>query len=331
MKALLSACLTALFSLQLHADFASDQMKEFEAYKKSQEDAFKEYQEAQMKAFEDYKKEIGAIWEEPKLSSQKSWVSYADDKKSRSNVDFEKETITIETIAKSPNEAAQNLKIALAKAVTIDTKTVQKTDPLEKRLAQIKKPDDVVDAPLKAEPILSTVIFDKPPTQESVKEYVEAKVTPKEIKIEASQKLPHERVYKIEVPLPKDAMVKRSQLFEETVRKHAKIQKLPTPLVFAIIHTESCFNPRARSHVPAYGLMQIVPKTAGMDTYQYLYNEKKLVSANYLYDSTNNITMGSAYLHILYYNYLKEVKDPESKLYCAIAAYNTGAGNVACA
>jgi membrane-bound lytic murein transglycosylase C len=39
--------------------------------------------------------------------------------------------------------------------------------------------------------------------------------------------------------------------------------------------------------------------------------------------------MGSAYLHILYYSYLKDIKNPTSRLYCTIAAYNTGAGNVA--
>ena len=39
--------------------------------------------------------------------------------------------------------------------------------------------------------------------------------------------------------------------------------------------------------------------------------------------------MGSAYLHILYYKYLSKIKDPQSRLYCTIAAYNTGAGNVA--
>ena len=39
--------------------------------------------------------------------------------------------------------------------------------------------------------------------------------------------------------------------------------------------------------------------------------------------------MGSAYLHILYYMYLKKIKNPDSRLYCTIAAYNTGAGNIA--
>ena len=53
------------------------------------------------------------------------------------------------------------------------------------------------------------------------------------------------------------------------------------------------------------------------------------MSSSYLYSSNNNITIGSAYLHVLYYRYLKKIKDPQSRLYCAIAAYNTGAGNIA--
>ena len=39
--------------------------------------------------------------------------------------------------------------------------------------------------------------------------------------------------------------------------------------------------------------------------------------------------MGSSYLHILYYHYLKKIENPESRLYCSIAAYNTGSGNIA--
>ena len=48
-----------------------------------------------------------------------------------------------------------------------------------------------------------------------------------------------------------------------------------------------------------------------------------------LYDSKNNIKIGTAYLHILFYKYLKDIKNEEARLYCVIAAYNTGSGNVA--
>jgi membrane-bound lytic murein transglycosylase C len=53
------------------------------------------------------------------------------------------------------------------------------------------------------------------------------------------------------------------------------------------------------------------------------------VSGSYLYNSKNNIKMGTAYLHILNYKYLRGIKNPLTRLYCTIAAYNTGAGNIA--
>ena len=319
------------FSLQAQtaAEFAQQQTQGFNSFKKSQEEEFAKYKKEQEKAFNDYKKEIGAIWNDPKMSTKKTWVAYTEDKKTRTDVDFSNEMITVETIASSPQEAEAKLKIALAKVVTIDTKTAQESDPLEKRLSSIKKPDGVVDSKIKAEPILSTVIFDARPTKKSVAEYVNKKITSNRIQIIEPNKTKHSKVYSVAVKMPKHAMIKRSKIYYKDVKKYAKKQKLPMSLVFAIMHSESSFNPRARSHIPAYGLMQIVPKSAGMDTYKFLYKKKKLVTGKYLYNSTNNITMGSAYLHLLYYRYLRKIKDPDSRLYCTIAAYNTGAGNIA--
>ena len=311
------------------SQFQLQQMKEFNAYKKTQEDGFQAYQKAQVEAYKNYKKELSAFWDKPKLSSKKTWVEYTEDKKTRTDVDFANNTVTVETIASSEEEAKQKLKMALAYAVTVDTKTAEQRDELEKRLKKIKKPSNVVTSEVKAEPILSNVVFTKKPTKKSVREYVEKHVSDKKITSTKSDKIKNAKVYRVTVKLPSDTMIKRSKLYIEEVRKNAHKQKLPVPLIFAIMHTESSFNPRARSHIPAYGLMQIVPKTAGVDTYLYLYKKKKLVSGTYLYNSSNNIKMGSAYLHILYYRYLKKIKDPTSRLYCTIAAYNTGAGNIA--
>lgn len=264
-----------------------------------------------------------------KCQVKKTWVSYAKDKKTKTNVNFEKETIVVQTIASSKKEAMQKLQIALAKAVTIDTKSVQENDPLEKIIAKIKKPDGVVSSKVKAEPILSTVVFNKPPTRDSVKKYVNKHIQATKIQVKKSNKIKHSNVYSVSVKLPKNSMVTRSKIYYKKIKENSKVQKLPMPLIFAIMHSESNFNPRARSHIPAFGLMQIVPKTAGIDSYNYLYKKKKLVTSSYLYDSTNNIKMGTAYLHILYYRYLRKIKNPDSRLYCTIAAYNTGAGNIA--
>lgn len=335
-KLLLIICVASTLIAQSVQDFKNQQMqgfnkekKQFGIYKKSQEEEFDTYQKEQNKAYKAYKKELGVFWDEPKISTKKKWVSYTEDKKTRTDVDFSKETITIETIASSPEEAKQKLQVALSKVVTVDTKTVQETDPLEKRLSKIKKPIGVVDGKVKAEPILSTIVFKNPPTQASVKAYVNKYVKYDKIKAKKSTKVKHAKIYSLNVALPKDTMVKRSKIYYEEVKKNAKLQRLPMALVFAVMHTESSFNPRARSHIPAYGLMQIVPRTAGIDTYKFLYKKKRLVSGSYLYNSSNNIKMGTAYLHILYYKYLKDIKNPDTKLFCTIAAYNTGAGNIA--
>ena len=325
---LVTALTTSIFALTMQ-EYAEQQKQGYKSYKKTQEEGFKAYKKEQMKAFNDYKKSVGAIWEKPKMSTKKTWVAYTPDKKTRTDVNFKNETITVETVASSPQEAKQKLQMALAKVVTVDTKTVQNTDPLEKILAKIKKPEGVVDGKVKAEPILATVIFKKPPTRESVKKYVLQHITPRNTKIVKSKKVKFAKIYSVQVKMPSNAMVKRSRLYYNEVKKQATRQKIPLPLVFAIMHSESSFNPRATSHIPAYGLMQVVPRSAGMDAYRYLYKKKKLVTSSYLYDSTNNITMGSGYLHILYYSYLKAIKNPESRMYCAIAAYNTGAGNIA--
>lgn len=57
--------------------------------------------------------------------------------------------------------------------------------------------------------------------------------------------------------------------------------------------------------------------------------ERFFFPPSYLYDGTNGITMGAAYLYLLNDRYLSSIENPESRLYCVIAAYNTGAGNVA--
>jgi membrane-bound lytic murein transglycosylase C len=335
-KLIIVTYLTSTLLAQSAQDFKTQQMQEFNKekkqfgfYKKSQTQEFETYQKAQDKVYKDYKKELGVFWDKPKISTKKKWVSYTQDKKTRTDVDFSKETITIETIASSPKEAKQKLQIALAKVVTIDTKSIQETDPLEKKIAQIKKPEGVVISDVKAEPILSTIVFKKAPTQSSVKDYVNKYIKDNNIESKNSQKVKHAKIYSVKVDLPKDTMIKRSRIYYDEVKKNARLQKLPMALIFAIMHTESSFNPRARSHIPAYGLMQIVPKTAGIDTYKYLYKKKKLVSGSYLYNSSNNIKMGTAYLHILYYKYLKDIKNQDTKLFCTIAAYNTGAGNIA--
>ena len=95
------------------------------------------------------------------------------------------------------------------------------------------------------------------------------------------------------------------------------------------MQTESSFNPKARSHIPAYGLMQLVPKSGARDAFYHVYKKDRLLKDTYLYVPANNIELGCAYINKIRYAYFKNIKDDKSAYYCTISAYNTGAGNVA--
>ena len=296
-------------------------------YKNSLTQDFLNYKKAQEKAYKEYKKELSKYWENPELTTKKRLIHYTKDKQTKTAIDFKKQQIKIETIANNEKEAKQKLAHALLKAVTIDTKELYKEDELLQKVAKIKTPKTIIKAKVDAKPILAPVIFDKKPSTKELINYTKKTLEKNPIKERINSKQKH--VYTLNVTLPSDTTIKRSRTYYQEVQSAAQKERIAPSLIFAVMHTESSFNPYARSYVPAYGLMQIVPRTAGVDAYYYLYKEKKLVSDSYLYNSRNNIRMGSAYLHILYYSYLRHIKDPQSRLYCTIAAYNTGAGNVA--
>ena len=133
----------------------------------------------------------------------------------------------------------------------------------------------------------------------------------------------------ITIPLQKNFLTTRAEEFSATVQAQASRQDLTASLIFAIMETESHFNPRARSHIPAFGLMQLVPTSGGVDAYNYLYGRKTILPPAYFFQSDQNIELGVGYLKLLNERYLKSIKNPLSRLYCTVAGYNTGAGNVA--
>lgn len=132
----------------------------------------------------------------------------------------------------------------------------------------------------------------------------------------------------VEFKLVSNHLEVRARKFHSLVLSYAKNYKLDPALIMAIIHTESMFNPRARSRTPAYGLMQVVPHSGGRDAYRKIYGRKQKLTSKYLYNPKNNIELGVAYFDILKNNYMKAILDPTSRTYCAIAAYNAGASNV---
>ena len=121
----------------------------------------------------------------------------------------------------------------------------------------------------------------------------------------------------------------RINKYRKEIVKQSKRFNIEPSIAMAITETESSFNPKATSHIPAYGLMQLVPSSGARDAYNYVYKEDKVLKKRYLYKPKNNIELGCAYLAVIRYNYFKSIKDDEKAYMCSVAAYNTGVGNVA--
>ncbi len=332
---LLALSLTTLLSLQAESfnDFLNsdeqqfkDEKQKFEDEKKKIDEEFNAYKKIVDEEFNAYKKSLGKFWDEPETSTQKRWVEYTKDMKNRKVVDFEKNTITIDVHAKDDKQAQVAIAKALVDTVTKDTKQAFDDDQLsqriEKRLKKAKK------APIARKQILAPLIFKTPPSTREVVAYAKKQITSKRVR-QVRSKIPQLKHYSVTIPMPGRNTMRKAQAYLSKAREEARKYKIPLSVVMAVIQTESGFNPMARSHIPAYGLMQIVPRSAGRDVYHYLYKKRRLLSPSFLYNSDNNIKMGTAYLSMIYYKYLKAIDNPQSRLYCTIAAYNTGAGNVA--
>ncbi|SFO70517.1 transglycosylase SLT domain-containing protein [Enterovibrio norvegicus] len=140
---------------------------------------------------------------------------------------------------------------------------------------------------------------------------------------------PEKKIVSYTVKLPENALKSRASTFQPLVEKESERWDVEAALVMAIMHSESSFRPDAKSHVPAYGLMQVVPTSAGHDVNKQVHNIDAPMKADDLYVPPFNVEAGTAYLNILNTRYLRSITNEESRMYCVIAAYNTGAGNVA--
>lgn len=105
--------------------------------------------------------------------------------------------------------------------------------------------------------------------------------------------------------------------YEETVNLYAEEYHLEPALVFAVIKTESNFDPKARSGKEAHGLMQITEST--LDWAILRENQGAEYTMADLYDPEINIKYGCLILSLL----TSEFEDTDT----ALAAYNAGRGN----
>ncbi len=314
-------------------NFYDSTIDEFEQYKKQLYNEFELYKQTLANEYKKYVNDISEYWESPETTTSKKWVEYSGDKQTRRIVDFENNEIIIEfqLLDKPKIEEIKNLiNKQLKYMLSEDEKTAFRNDPVSFNTETALKPKLVTgaSADLSEKKILEPIFFENKATSKDIDRKANALTENGDFSIRKSP-ISKANVITFKSTLPENALEKKARIYKNSVTKFADAHRLRTDLIFSIIHNESSFNPMATSPVPAYGLMQIVPKSAGIDATKFLFGKPKLLLPSYLYNADNNIEIGTVYMRILYYDYLKNIENPSSRLYCAIAAYNTGTGNVA--
>ena len=296
--------------------------KEFEAFQREQNAAFQAFVREEEEAYRKFVEEVEKKWNEFIGSTQQQWVDYSEDQSVRSMVNFQEEEeapeenkgqITVEAVV--PADEAD----AVDKAKELIANHMEK---LFSSANEAKK--SVLEGQVKTK-TGETV------TPQNVNKFIREEVLPA-VKVQAKPMKSKDGVERVKVsvsvPMVPSHLKVRAEQYLGLVRKNCDRYRENVPLVMAIMQTESYFNPLAKSHIPAYGLLQIVPKYAGRDSYKYVYKKDVEPKPQELYVPDNNVLLGVAYLHILRDNYFYGIKDPKKQEYLIVASYNGGMGRV---
>ncbi|UTV28131.1 membrane-bound lytic murein transglycosylase MltC [Photobacterium atrarenae] len=248
------------------------------------------------------------------VAGKRQYVKYTDGYQSRAHVDFVRGMIIVETVATT--EPEKHLKEA------ITTTLLTPDDPAGVDLYSASAIE------FNGKPFLYGQVLDqdKKPIEWSwrANQFADHLIATQLKK----RQVRYQQAYYVEIPMVADHINKRSYKYASIVRDASRRYGIAEDLIYAIIKTESSFNPYAVSHANAYGLMQVVPNTAGADVFKLVKNKSGKPSPQYLFDPAKNIDTGTAYFYILRNRYLKQIRDPLSLHYSMISAYNGGTGGV---
>lgn len=345
---------------------SSQQTKnEFEQYLQAQKSDYQVWQEQYLQEFDQFQQQVINKWGKAEPIKAQYDVQFNADKDIKSVIDYESGEAKVELIINknvSQTEAEAIVKQQFKKLLTDGGSNIGKefSDPnaevkgevivstvefseenkqkskdiiIQQTQSQAQEIDKKTDRALLADASLT----EKEATILAVEEKTELLKTSQARLInseknyqEAQQRASDDtKIVTYKVKLPNNSLQKRARLYVPFAEKESESNEIPAALIMAIMHSESAFNPNAKSAVPAYGLMQIVPRTAGHDVNKLVRNIDQPMQVGDLYVPEINVETGSAYLNILDKRYLKAIQSDQSRLYCTIAAYNTGAGNVA--
>ncbi|MBI5439536.1 MAG: DUF3393 domain-containing protein [Nitrosomonadales bacterium] len=263
----------------------------------------------------------GKKWgkKEARLPDRTSYVKYTQGYLSRAIVDFDRGEITVETLDEKNPDSSLKDAIVTTLLTPDDPRAVDLFSDSSIKLTGERNPY-----------LLDLVLDDKgraiatPGQAEHFASGLVGHAQSRSVNTDAGGK----QARFVRFSMVSNFSSKQAEKYRPLVEKFARVYGISPSLVFAIMRTESNFNPFAVSSAPAYGLMQLVPSSGGRDAYKRAKGSNEIPSKQYLFNAENNIELGAAYLSVLAFDELDEVADPASREYCVISAYNTGASNV---
>lgn len=259
---------------------------------------------------------IENIWgfNEVLIAGPKDYVKYSDGYQTRSHINFDDGTITVETIAGT--DPAARLRQAIV------TTLLMGDDP-----GSVDLYSDADDIQISKEPFLYGQVVDN--TGEAIRWQWRAERFADYLLQTRMKKRTSglHIIYSVTINLVPNHLDKRAHKYLGMVRQASRKYGVDESLILAIMQTESSFNPYAVSRSDAMGLMQVVQHTAGKDVFRSQ-GKSGTPSRSFLFDPASNIDTGTAYLAMLSNVYLGGIDNPTSRRYAVITAYNGGAGSV---
>jgi len=283
---------------------------------------YQAYKDRYLTAFDDYQDQLNKEWQDAEISNQEAWVEYSVDLQKKTVIDFAFNEIRISYKTDNAESDVQDIEQQVLKQDLLSLLRKTERQAVESDPINIKLMAGNSRAQLQNIPLLSEISALYGSIDNAQEKLAGAALIIQEVTNKGELVI-------VKIPLAKELPLKRAEKYLASAQQAAKKWNMDPALVMAIAHSESHFNPLARSHIPAFGLMQIVPASAGKDASKLMYGKPRLLTSDELYNPSFNLDTGSAYLSMLHTRYLKGINNPTSRLYCAIAAYNTGPGNVA--
>lgn len=263
----------------------------------------------------DYRSEVTNLWGDSSnaFSSNYRYVKYTNDYRSRAIIDFEQGTVRVETLEQQNSQ--QYLKQAIEYTL-LAPQQPKYTDFYNSYTSEIK-----------GTPFLYQQVKDN--DGKAMKWHWRAsryanyliKHKRKQVTVNGNQ------ITSVSFALSSNHTQIRQQRYQSQINQAAQRYKIDKNVVTAMIQVDSLFNPYALNSQGRIGLMQI-SSSIGQDVFHQQKKYPFKPQPNWLFNTNNNLDIGSSYLNLLDKQYLKAINNPKSRYYAMLASYIAGPQNM---